>query len=567
MNLNTQFSFTPNQPDNPSDSDRFNLLKYALVQRGWPEDIYTILKHMAPPPPITEYADPGSFHGVRVGVIGGGLAGLSSAYELRKLGFDVTIFDALEDRVGGRIYTYYFDNQPNLYHEFGPMRIPVSHETVWHYLKQFGLPTKPFIQYDPNGYAYLKGVRVRNDRNGRNVMQYIYPKYSLKPWEQQTSWEQLLNIGLDNHLLNATTQERAEILEVKKSYSQKTMEWIDRANISMMESGGLSQEAIDLVTNFIPLLKGNLNNSFIDFIQENYPANLDYLYEIPGGMVKFPLAFYNSFCNDKPYNEIPASRTGTVVYKKGCWVKGIHLHDDGKKVKLSYQILQAREKAEEEFDYIVCTIPFSTLRNVDINPLFSNIKMRAITEVNYTPSQKSLMLCRERFWERDGIVGGASLTDLPIGSIWFPSDHSIYVNNPGVGDLKNLPWKQPGVIIGSFNFGLDTTRLTNQPEGKIFEEVKREIEAVQGLAPGYMDYNAAGFKTVNWNQEPTFRGAISFFTPQQKKLFAYGMTIPEYNGRVFFAGEHISAVHRWMQGALQTGMQAANDLVMACMKR
>jgi monoamine oxidase len=41
------------------------------------------------------------------------------------------------------------------------------------------------------------------------------------------------------------------------------------------------------------------------------------------------------------------------------------------------------------------------------------------------------------------------------------------------------------------------------------------------------------------------------------------MTKPEYGGRVFFAGEHISALHRWMQGALQTGMQAACDLAKA----
>ena len=104
--------------------------------------------------------------------------------------------------------------------------------------------------------------------------------------------------------------------------------------------------------------------------------------------------------------------------------------------------------------------------------------------------------------------------------------------------------------------------MTNQPEEKLFEEIKREIEAVQGLTYGDLDSIAAGFKTVNWNQDPNFRGALSFFSPEQKCLFAYGMKLPEYNNRVFFAGEHISAVHRWMQGSLQTGMQAANDIAM-----
>ena len=166
------------------------------------------------------------------------------------------------------------------------------------------------------------------------------------------------------------------------------------------------------------------------------------------------------------------------------------------------------------------------------------------------------------------LLGGSSITDLPISSIWFPSDHAKYINSPtgALNQLKNLPWKQPGVLIGSYNFNLDTTRLTNLPEDKLFEEMKREIEMVHGLQLGYLDNIVEGFKTVNWDKQPTIRGALSFFSPEQKRIFSYGMTLPEYNNRIFFAGEHISAVHRWMQGALQSGMQAANNIAVACRK-
>jgi monoamine oxidase len=44
------------------------------------------------------------------------------------------------------------------------------------------------------------------------------------------------------------------------------------------------------------------------------------------------------------------------------------------------------------------------------------------------------------------------------------------------------------------------------------------------------------------------------------------MILPEYDNRVFMAGDHISAIHRWMQGALQSGMIAANQLAMAARK-
>jgi monoamine oxidase len=560
LNLNSQYDFYPPQPDNPADEDRYLLLRYALSQKGWPEDTGEILQRMAPPLPITRTARPGSLRGLRVGVVGGGLAGLASAYELRKLGCDITICEALSDRIGGRVYTYYFGSSAGLYGEFGPMRIPVSHETVWHYIREFGLKTYPFIQFNPHGFVYLKNTRVRNDAGGDNVKKYIYPKYDLTPRERATPWQELLSLGTDAHLLRATTRDRAEILEVRDRYSAKALEWINRSNIAMMEEAGLSQAAINLVPNFVPLLAGNLYSSFIDYIQENYPASLSYLYSIEGGTAVLPAAFYRSFFEENPYPDLDRAAVGRVTYRPGCLVRGIYLGDGGKNVTLRCEHLPTRASSGETFDFVVCAIPFSTLRNIEISPLFSGIKMRAIREVNYTPSQKTLICFAERFWEKQGIAGGPSLTDLPIGSIWYTSDHAHQA------DLLSTGSEQPGVIIGSFNFNLDTTRLLNQPAELLRAETVREIASIHGLPDSAVHRLILGFKAVNWNQEPTFRGALSFFTPEQKRIFAYGMAQPEYGGRVFFAGEHISPVHRWMQGALQTGMQAASGLAAAAQK-
>ncbi len=568
MNLNSQYSFYPVQPDNPSDADRYMLAYDALTRKGWPEDFGQILKLMSPPPDITNYAKPGEFKSVRICVIGGGLAGLAAAFELRKPGFDITIFDALEDRVGGRIYTYYFDKQKRLYNEFGPMRIPVIHEAVWHYIKTFELPTRPFVQYNPNGYVYLKNTRVRNDSAGYNVSKHIYPEYPLRDWERKLNWQRLLAIGTDDILLHASQQDRAEILQVKPYYGRNALVWSDNSNIRMMQYAGLSQGAINLVSNFNPLLNGNLYNSFIDFIEEDYPANLTYLYEIPGGMARLPDAFLDSFRDSGHYPGIAGEDLGKVSYKAGCLVTGIYYDYSGRKVIIKHKKTGAGGNDKESFDYAICAIPFSTLRTIDIDPLFSWIKMRAIREVNYTPSQKTLLLFSKRFWEKEWIAGGSSFTDLPLASIWYPSDHARYVNNPAnaVNQLKGLPSSEPGVLIGSYNFNLDTTRLTNQPEEIRFNEIKRELELVHGLKPGYLDAIAVDYKTVNWDEQPTIRGALSFFAPEQKRIFSYGMALPEYDERIFFAGEHISAVHRWMQGALQSGMQAANDLAAACKK-
>ena len=42
------------------------------------------------------------------------------------------------------------------------------------------------------------------------------------------------------------------------------------------------------------------------------------------------------------------------------------------------------------------------------------------------------------------------------------------------------------------------------------------------------------------------------------------MAKPEYDNKVYFAGEHISLTHGWIEGAVSTGMKAANDIAEYC---
>lgn len=98
------------------------------------------------------------------------------------------------------------------------------------------------------------------------------------------------------------------------------------------------------------------------------------------------------------------------------------------------------------------------------------------------------------------------------------------------------------------------------PEPLRFEYIKESVEEVHGLPRGFLDPIVADHKTVVWDNEPYSRGAFAESLPGQKQLFSYEMLKPEFNQRVFFAGEHVSTKHGWMQGALYTGKEAANQL-------
>src|SRR6516162_5363569 len=56
---------------------------------------------------------PESGKGIKIVILGAGIAGLTAGYELRKAGFDITILEA-RDRVGGRNWTIRRDTRVKL---------------------------------------------------------------------------------------------------------------------------------------------------------------------------------------------------------------------------------------------------------------------------------------------------------------------------------------------------------------------------------------------------------------------------------------------------------------------
>lgn len=90
-------------------------------------------------------------------IVGAGLSGLVTAYELNKLGHDVLIFEA-QNRIGGRVLTLRESFAENLYAEAGAARIPFDHNLTQKYIKEFNLPLTAF--YPTEG----KFVRLKNGK-------------------------------------------------------------------------------------------------------------------------------------------------------------------------------------------------------------------------------------------------------------------------------------------------------------------------------------------------------------------------------------------------------------------
>lgn len=571
---NTNISEVPYQRPNPTDVERHTQLKYTLNAGGRPEDFENIIELLSPPKDITTICPKTCGKNVKVAVIGAGEAGLAATFELKKIGCDITIFEA-SNRIGGRVYTHYFDCEGKYSAELGAMRIPASHETVWHYINMFKLNTDVFVTRNVNAIFYIRKRWARNDAEGLSVMKNIYPAFNLTPEERKTPWQELQGRIFNKYLLALPPKVRKEIIEVKQNYSD-AIERMDWMNYEMAYEGvGLSEDAITMLSYLSTFDVSFFNVGLTEVMQEAYTADFSFTYRIDGGMQNLTSAFCKALMNKKNsvYVGISSNELGNVNFQMNTAVDGIYKNPDKDKIILECRKTCDNSITYENFDYIICAIPFTSLRRVNITPLFSVKKMQAISSLNYEAGQKTLFLLKERFWEKGNknqrIVGGSTGSDLQTISTFYPSDHSMAV--PGklnVWDLKpGASPNQPGVLLASYNWAEDAERAGNKNiELRIMDFIK-QTEAIHGLPSGYIDENMIDYVSIYWPDVQYIWSGSCLGKPKDKILFSYAVTQPEMNNRVFFAGEHISQKHAWIQGALQTGMLAANGVAEEIKKR
>ena len=129
------------------------------------------------PPMLT-----GSGRGKTVIILGAGIAGMTAAYELGKLGYDCRILEARSfaggrcqsarrgttiKEFGGESQTCNFDE--GLYINHGPWRIPYHHRSTLHYTKVLGVPLEIMVNDNDTSYVYYEGKGPLANRRLRQV--------------------------------------------------------------------------------------------------------------------------------------------------------------------------------------------------------------------------------------------------------------------------------------------------------------------------------------------------------------------------------------------------------------
>jgi monoamine oxidase len=184
-------------------------------------------------------------------------------------------------------------------------------------------------------------------------------------------------------------------------------------------------------------------------------------------------------------------------------------------------------------DFCVCTIPATVLRNIAND--FSAAHQSEIANFNYASAGKIAFQSR-RFWEQDhNIYGGISWTTQDITQIWYP--------NNGFGQNN-------GILVGAYIFGGSTgTNFANQSPQ---QRINAAIAQGRNLHPE-MNGEAARGISIAWPKIPFQRGAWGTSSP---------LTLLTPDENIVFAGEHLSILQGWQEGAILSAYHAI-DMVVA----
>jgi monoamine oxidase len=195
-------------------------------------------------------------------------------------------------------------------------------------------------------------------------------------------------------------------------------------------------------------------------------------------------------------------------------------------------------------DFVVCTIPLPPLSRIDTDfpvPVRRAIRVGAAA---YVPAVKVGFEANRRWWESDlGIYGGITWTSRDINQIWYPSS--------GFNRRK-------GILVGAYIWSATIgERFAAMRPARRVAAVR---EGIDQLHPGYGHQVDKGV-AVAWSKLP-FAGGGWVNRGNDPWRNAYPI-LRRPAGPVYFAGEHMSMLNQWQEGAVQSAQEVVTAIAAA----
>lgn len=458
----------------------------------------------------TTIDDPGDAQ--QIVIIGAGLAGLHCAHRLNELGIGSKIFEARR-RLGGRISTDRTTFPGSLHCERGGEFIDSGHETMLDLAEEFDVELLDYRDDASPGLreliAYIDGRTLTE----AEILAGFVP----------------IAAAIDNALASLTDQDDLFVYFDKPNGGEvldalSISAWFDREGIT-----GPVRKLLEVAYT-------------IEFGTDPEVSNcLNLIFMISTDTTDFQIfgdsdeRFHAADGNDIFIERLGAAmQTAQVVFNSP--LAKIVEESDGK-YTLTFQ--RGRITTELVTSHVVLALPFTMLREVEMDVELPSAKRLAIDELGYGQNTKLMAGFNSRNWREMGSAG-ITFSDLPYQNTW---------------DTSRL---QPGEdgILTEYTGG---TRAVLAGRGTGEAALEEFLDDIDQVFPGLKD-DATGISIRQaWDGDPWAKASYSAYRVGQYTQMAgaeFGSV-----GNLHFCGEHTSLDFQgFMEGAALTGAAVAATL-------
>jgi monoamine oxidase len=438
-------------------------------------------------------------------VLGAGLSGLHAALLLQEQGASVQVVEA-RDRIGGRVWT--LSKLPG-FPEVGGNSFAAGYGRVLDRVRGMGLPLfdmAPRRTKLPGPELVLDGLPVTRDhwqRSARNAQpEALRARF---PWEFAGGY-----VAANNPLGGAEDW----LAEGSAPLDVSLRDWL--------LGRGLDERAVELAWSTNPYFGSSAhdvsalqclyNDAWIKTVAQGSSAVLS----VRGGNQQLP--------------EAMARRLTREVHLRK---EAIAIREAGDAVEVD-----CRDGSRYRARRVVCSLPYSVLRHVRVEPLLRGAQAEAVQTLPYMVNTLVFFVPKRPYWESDGRPPGM-WTDGIAGAV-MPQQFGS--RDDEVTAIVANPRGHAGTWID---------RLA---PAEAVRAVLREIERIRPAARGALEPVAIH----SWMRDPYSAGDWAIFAPGQVRRFARDMAAP--HGRIHFCGEHTARANRGMEGALESAERVALEV-------